>query len=121
MPKGIYKRGIIKYNPKQGFQKGNTGYWLGKKRLPLSKKLKEKISNSLKGEKNYQWQGEKVNYRNLHRWVTKWKGKPNKCENCGTETAKKFEWANVDRKYRRVLEDYIRMCTSCHRQYDYGK
>ena len=38
---------------------------------------------------------------------------------CGTETAKKFEWANIDHKYRRVLEDFIRMCTSCHRKYDY--
>lgn len=73
-----------------------------------------------KGEKNYLWKGENVgySYSGLHLWVSRWKGKPSLCEFCGTITAKKYEWANIDHKYRRVLEDYIRMCTPCHRKYD---
>lgn len=70
------------------------------------------------GDKHPQWLDDKVGYSGIHVWVKKWKGKPNLCENCGTTTAKKFEWANIDHKYRRVLEDYIRMCTKCHRNYD---
>ncbi len=71
-----------------------------------------------KEDKNPFWKGDNAKKSAMHVWVNTWKGKPRKCENCGTETAKKFEWANVDHKYRRVLEDYIRMCTSCHRKYD---
>lgn len=64
------------------------------------------------------WKGNSIGKAGVHRWVDKWKGKPNKCEVCGVENKKKYEWANIDHKYRRVLEDYTRMCTSCHRNYD---
>lgn len=73
------------------------------------------------GKNNVNWKGENVGYHGIHKWVSKWKGKPKKCELCGTEIAKKYEWANTDHKYRRVLDDYIRMCTSCHREYDFKK
>lgn len=71
-------------------------------------------------EKAYKttWKGDAVSYTGLHQWLARWKGRPKKCENCGTETAKKYEWANVDHKYKRLLNDYVRMCTSCHRHYD---
>ncbi len=81
----------------KGFREGHSGYV---------------------GTKNYGWKGKKIEYATLHQWVRRWKGKPNKCDSCGTTKAKKFEWANVDHKYRRVLEDYLRMCTTCHRAYD---
>jgi hypothetical protein len=55
----------------------------------------------------------------MHVWVARWKVKPSLCEHCGTTKSKKYEWANIDHKYRRVLDDYIRLCTSCHRNYDY--
>lgn len=64
------------------------------------------------------WKGESASLKAKHQWVSLWKGKPTMCEFCGTTTAKKFEWANVDHKYRRVLDDYIRLCTRCHRRYD---
>ena len=92
MPKGIYQ-----HKTNQGFQKGH------------------KINV---GNKSYLWKGDKVSYFALHHWVKRWKGRIEKCEICGTETAKKYEWANIDHKYRRVLDDYIRVCTPCHRNYD---
>lgn len=64
------------------------------------------------------WRGENLTKEGLHQWVAYWKGRPKICEFCGTEKAKKYEWANKDHKYKRVLDDYIRMCTSCHRKYD---
>lgn len=71
------------------------------------------------GAANKAWKGDFVSYDGMHRWVRKHLGKPSKCEHCGTTTAKKFEWANVDHLYRRDLGDYMRLCTRCHRRYDY--
>jgi len=68
------------------------------------------------GEKNGNWKGESA--LDIHHWVRKWKGLPRQCGMCGTTTAKKYEWANIDHKYKRILEDFIRMCTPCHRKYD---
>lgn len=80
--------------------------------------LQHRINQS--GDKNGQWKGDNAGYYCMHTWVIRWKGKPNKCEVCGKTKAKKFEWANIDHKYHRILEEYIRMCTSCHRRYDYN-
>jgi len=96
--------------------KGRKPWNKGKK---LSERTRKLISESQKWERSIQWQGDSVGYRSLHRWITRWKGRPSKCVLCGTKTAKKYEWANIDHKYRRVLDDYIRLCTTCHRLYDY--
>jgi hypothetical protein len=71
-------------------------------------------------EKHPFWQGDKVNYRNLHTWVVRWKGQPKICEKCGKSglSGKMIHWANIDHKYRRVLDDFIRLCAKCHKQYD---
>ena len=71
------------------------------------------------GEKNKAWKGDRVKYRALHYWVEQWKGKPKKCEKCGTKKAKKYEWANVSGKYKRTLSDWIRLCTGCHLKMDF--
>lgn len=72
------------------------------------------------GVKNYQWKGEKVSYRNMHRWVIKNLGLAKKCKKCGKEktTAKSIHWANKDHKYKRNLIDWIALCASCHKIYD---
>jgi hypothetical protein len=67
------------------------------------------------------WKGEKVSYVGLHAWIRRKKGTPRKCELCGTIKAKKYEWANIDHKYKRDVNDYFRCCTSCHRTYDMEK
>lgn len=70
--------------------------------------------------KNYAWKGEQVSYRGLHQWVRRKKGLPTKCTNCGKESEKPriIQWANVDRMYRRNLEDFIALCCSCHKFHD---
>ena len=45
------------------------------------------------------------------------RGTPSKCEVCGTTVAKKFEWANMTGHYEDV-NDYKRMCASCHDKHD---
>lgn len=56
-------------------------------------------------------------YTTLHKRVSRSRGKPRKCENCETETAKKYEWANKTGQYDDVM-DYVRLCTSCHHRMD---
>ncbi len=75
-------------------------------------------TNPAMEERNKSWKGDDAGCSAMHKWVAHRKGTPSKCEHCGTTTARKFEWANVDHTYLRVLEDYMRLCTSCHRKYD---
>lgn len=87
------------------------------------KKLRKKAVEGLKkhsGESHYAWKGDKVSYRGLHYWLRRKLGKPTKCIQCGkVDTRPKFiQWANIDGTYRRVLSDYIPLCTSCHKLYD---
>ena len=72
-----------------------------------------------RNERHCNWKGESVGYHALHAWVIRHRGSPSICEHCGTTTAKRFEWANRDHEYNRNLDDFIRLCTSCHRRYDY--
>lgn len=104
---------------KAKMSKSNKRPWLGKN---LSEEHKKRIKESLpKGDKHKKWKGAEAGYMPIHQWVGRSKGKPSYCEHCGSvEKGKhvKYEWANIDHKYERNLDDYIRLCTSCHRKYD---
>lgn len=96
----------------------------GRKGMVFSQEHKSNLSKShvgkYTGNKSPNWKGDQVGYVAMHYWVVRWKGKPEICENCGKSGLKghKIHWANIDHKYRRVLEDYIRLCVKCHMQYD---
>ena len=92
MPKGI---------PKNGVNKG----WF--------------IKNGNINEKNINWKGGSASYSAIHYWIEGKLGNIKYCEHCKSIKKKKYEWANIDHKYRRLLKDYIRLCTSCHRKYDH--
>jgi hypothetical protein len=84
---------------------------------------KKKARFSHKGEKSYLWKGEDADYISKHSWIRRWKGRPEFCEKCGVigklhKGKWSIHWANIDHKYRRVLEDYIGMCVRCHAQWD---
>ncbi len=64
---------------------------------------------------------ENAGLRAIHIWVDKWKGKPKECEKCGVSDDRIYDWANIDHQYRRILDDYVRMCRSCHGKYDTSK
>lgn len=70
------------------------------------------------GEDSPNWKGDKVGLTALHNWVEKNLGKPRKCEHCNTTEAKIFDWANKSRKYKRNLNDWMRLCRQCHVNYD---
>lgn len=66
------------------------------------------------------FKGDNVGYDALHDWVHRHKGKPIKCDHCGKgkTTPKSIQWANKSHEYLRDLDDWIPLCTPCHRKYD---
>lgn len=100
------------------WQKGAKKAWVTRKKngtdVAWNKGLKVPQQT---GEKHALWKGTEVSYSALHHWISRHKGKALNCSECGLKEGK-FEWANVDGKYKRVLEDYVSMCKPCHRKYD---
>lgn len=70
-----------------------------------------------RGEKNHAWKGDGAKYAAAHLRVTSVRGKPSLCEECGTTTAKRYEWASISGNYTDV-NDYLRLCASCHKRRD---
>ena len=96
---------------KLGFKEGHGSFW--------TKVSRERFSAKTSREKHHDWKGNNAGKGAKHALVAKIKGKPNKCEHCKTANRNKtYDWANVDHKYSRNIEDYIRLCRSCHRKYD---
>lgn len=61
-------------------------------------------------------------YSNIHSWLKNTFGKAYNCENinCESTNSKRYEWALVKGKvYDRVRENFIQLCPSCHRKYDF--
>lgn len=61
-----------------------------------------------------------VGYSGLHHRIRRKLGKPNDCKFCFTKSAKVYDWANKSRTYKNDLDDWIRLCRSCHIKYDRG-
>ncbi len=62
------------------------------------------------------WKGDKVGYNSLHDWIYRNLGKAKKCQDCGS--IEKVEWSNISLEYKRDLNDWQKLCYSCHRKYD---
>lgn len=93
--------------------KGEKNHFFGKKH---TKETILKIS----GPKHHSWKGDGAKYKAIHVWINHHKGRPAYCEHCDRKDVppQDYEWANIDHKYRRVLEDWIRLCPKCHSDYD---
>lgn len=67
-----------------------------------------------RGESNSSWKGSKACYTAFHARVIAFKGQPQCCEECGTtDPSKSYDWANLTGNYADV-NDYKRLCRSCH-------
>lgn len=69
---------------------------------------------------NGMWKGTEATYSAFHYRVVAVRGKPQRCEHCPGKGAKRFEWCNVSGNYADP-SDYIRLCVSCHRRFDYAR
>lgn len=82
-------------------------------------KIKSRIpyKRNQTGSNNASWKGKKATYAALHYRVVAARGRPSKCEVCATDDPQKvYDWACVG-DYTNI-EDYRRMCRSCHWKYD---
>lgn len=92
-----------------------------KKGIKLSTEHRLKVIKTLAiglNEKHPLWKGDNVGYTGLHQWVRRKLGTPSRCEFCFTEEKRRYQWANISRKYKRDLNDWIRLCPSCHKKWD---
>jgi hypothetical protein len=73
------------------------------------------------GDANDYWKGDQAGYAGFHRRVEKARGKPKECRRCGErDPDARYDWANLTGHYEDV-DDYERMCVSCHRRYDIAR
>jgi len=71
-------------------------------------------------ENNSNWKGDIACLTAFHKRVEILKGKPKKCEICGTTKKRVYDWANLTGNYKDI-NDYKRMCRSCHKKYDLNR
>ena len=78
-------------------------------RGPRSLETRRKMSEA-------KFKGDQAGYNALHAWVTAKLGRPRKCSDCGFESnnSRQFHWANISGEYKRDLDDWVRLCVSCH-------
>jgi predicted transcriptional regulator len=77
-----------------------------------------RIKRNQRGANNSVWNPSTANYKTLHSRVSAARGRPKRCEECGTaDPARMYHWANLTGDYVNV-NDYRRMCVPCHRAYD---
>ena len=72
------------------------------------------------GIKNHNWKGDETGYYNKHTWCYRNWGQPLFCEFCGRTDLRKsqYQWASKNHEYKRTRNDWLRLCVSCHRNYD---
>lgn len=107
---------------KPSWNKGLSNTWMignqyrkGKKNPYLSK-----LNTSKVGDLNPKWRGDKVGYYGLHNWVRRQLGTPHRCDFCHNESLRhrQYHWANKSGRYLRDINDWLRLCTFCHKKYD---
>lgn len=88
----------------------------------LSENWKRNLSNSKIGNKN-RFLGNEAKpesiYHRVHRWVEKQLGKPMICDFCFDDSRSRYDWANISQEYKYDIKDWLRLCRSCHKAFDY--
>lgn len=87
-------------------------------KLIIQNKNRDELGRFLAGKDHPNWKNDQVGYVALHEWVRKQLGESKLCGDCGTITAKRYEWANISGEYKRDITDWKRLCTSCHLKFD---
>lgn len=107
VPPSDVKLGWCKFCSKKCSHEGRKG-----------KPVKWNPNSRLVGPKHGMWKGENAGYIAVHMWIYEHFGKAKVCEQCKTKTAKRYEWANISKTYRRDILDWKQLCKSCHCKFD---
>lgn len=76
------------------------------------------------GSGNKSWKGTKIGYAGVHTWMHRIYEKPDKCDFCGITNIKnkrgrnRIQWANKTGNYLRDRNDWLKLCSKCHINYD---
>lgn len=76
-----------------------------------------RVKRDQRGPANATWRADRAAYAALHKRVEVARGRPRRCERCGVDEDRRYEWANLTGHYEDV-DDYQRMCAKCHRRFD---
>lgn len=68
------------------------------------------------GKNNPQWVGDKVGIVQVHTWMERELGRPDRCSKCGK--IGKVDLANKSNKYKRDPNDWEWLCRKCHMESD---
>lgn len=125
---GTFKKGNIPANKNKHYQLPHTwGKVISKEAIEKAKatKIKNRANHKYpKFENHWNWKGDSVGYRAVHRWLVNVYGRSDTCEQCGnkpglTKVGKpKIHWANKSGEYLRDRSDWLQLCISCHWKYD---
>lgn len=68
-------------------------------------------------ENSPRWKGDATGYHGVHHWLRKNFGSNGQCEYCKNEG--RLQWAKIiDKEYERKRENFLHLCSSCHKKYD---
>ncbi len=84
-----------------------------KKRPPQHR---ARLGVSHKRDRAWNWKGDEVSYKGLHKWVREQRPSNGRCEKCGL--AGHIDLANISGGYLRDLADWIYLCRRCHMESD---
>lgn len=73
-----------------------------------------------KNENHHEWKGSNASYSAIHKWMSNNFKKKDSCFRCSGNKPR-TEWANISGKYERNINDWVELCSSCHRYFDRNK
>lgn len=65
------------------------------------------------------WHGTDSEYVLLHNWARAQLAGITECQNCGS--INNLHCANKSHNYMKVVDDWIKLCSKCHKAYDLGR
>jgi len=112
----LYEKGLTQIEVAKKLGTTQKVIWRAFKNAGYKSRIAKKRNQF--GSNNSSWKGDEAGYAALHYRVYNTKGKPQKCDECSYDKDdRRYQWASLNGNYADV-EDYKRMCESCHSKYD---
>ena len=112
----LYASGLTQVEVARVLDTTQKVVWLLMRRHEIARRPAAKRDQ--RGWRNHMWRGDDAGYQAMHRRVAQQRGAESLCAVCGaTSATATYEWANLTGNYGDI-NDYERMCRSCHRRYD---